>query len=111
MDAGTLAGARVCGMRGRIPVGQGGFSPGGRLFAFIHAGRALFRHAVAGREALRNMRQFAWAGGLQASGSSIPCSIGIIETATGGIATRSGSTAPECARYARAGRAPSATGW
>ncbi|MCC9076711.1 oligogalacturonate lyase family protein [Litorilinea aerophila] len=76
----TLENRVVHTMPGRIPVGQTGFSPDGRLFAFIHADRELFKQAIADREAIQNMRQpfdhEAWR-------RQVPTTIGVLDTETG----------------------------
>lgn len=76
----TLDNQVVHAMPGRISIGQTGFSPDGRWFAFIHADREHFTRAIADREAIRNMGQpfdhEAWRAG-------VPCVIGLIDTATG----------------------------
>ena len=65
---------------GRISIGQTGFSPDGRHFAFIHADRAMFQQAIADRESIINMQRLfdhnAWR-------NEVPCTIGVIETETG----------------------------
>ncbi|MEM7534951.1 MAG: hypothetical protein AAF639_22430 [Chloroflexota bacterium] len=70
----------VHSMPGRISIGQTGFSPDGKHFAFIHADRALFEQAIADRESTINMgRRFSheeWREG-------VPCTIGVINTETG----------------------------
>ena len=76
----TLDNRLIHAMPGRVSIGQTGFSPDGRLFAFIHADRDLFTTAIADRVALRNMGQTvdheAWR-------ADVPCTIGLIDTATG----------------------------
>ena len=76
----TLEEWQVHALPRRIPIGQTGFSPDGRLFAFIHADRDLFTTAIADRMALLNMRQpfdhDAWR-------ETVPCTISLIDTATG----------------------------
>jgi Tol biopolymer transport system component len=70
----------VHAMPGRISIGQSGFSPDGRYFAFIHTDRAQFVQALADRAALQNMRQpfnhEVWR-------NEIPVVIGLIETESG----------------------------
>lgn len=70
----------VHAMPGRISIGQTGFSPDGRRFAFIHADRAHFQQAIADREALQNMGRpidhLAWR-------EEMPCTIGLIDTESG----------------------------
>ena len=68
---------------GRIPIGQSSFSPDGRLFAFVHADRDLFRRAISDREALQNMGQFAGAGSHETWRNAVPCTIGLVDTETG----------------------------
>ena len=76
----TLENRRIHIMPGRIPIGQSGFSPAGRRFAFIHADRELFTTAIADRMALLAMRQpfdhEAWR-------ETVPCTISLIDTASG----------------------------
>ena len=73
----TLENRRIHTMPGRIPIGQSGFSPDGRHFAFIHADRDLFTTAIADRMALLAMRQpfdhEAWR-------ETVPCTISLIDT-------------------------------
>lgn len=77
----TLENWVVHAMPGRISIGQSGFSPDGRHYAFIHADRSQFTEALADREALTNMGQpvshEAWR-------NQLPVVIGLIDTATGG---------------------------
>jgi hypothetical protein len=73
----------ICPMPGRISIGQTGFSPDGKTFAFIHADKAMFTQALSDREALSNMKQWGWATGHLAWRNQVPCTIGIIDTATG----------------------------
>ncbi|MEM7128143.1 MAG: hypothetical protein AAF702_17555 [Chloroflexota bacterium] len=65
---------------GRISIGQTGFSPDGRHFAFIHSDREHFARAIADRESTINMGQpfshEAWR-------ETVPCTIGVIHTETG----------------------------
>lgn len=76
----TLANRVVHAMPRRIAIGQTGFAPDGRHFAFIHADRALFTRAIADRESTLNMgRPFdhnAWR-------ERVPCTIGVINTESG----------------------------
>jgi hypothetical protein len=76
----TMENRIVHRMPGRIFIGQTGFSPDGRWFAFIHADREHFTTAIADREAIRNMGQpfdhEAWREG-------VPCVIGLLNTETG----------------------------
>ncbi len=76
----TLENRVVYPMPGRISIGQTGFSPNGRWFAFIHAGRAHFTQVIADRESIRNMGQpfdhEAWRAG-------VPCVIGLLDAETG----------------------------
>jgi hypothetical protein len=76
----TLENCVVHAMPGRISIGQSGFSPDGRLYAFIHADRDQFIQAIADREALQNMgkpvNHEAWR-------EQIPVVIGLIDTVTG----------------------------
>ena len=66
---------------GRISIGQTGFSPDGKSFAFIHADKAVFEAALADRESLLNMKQpfnhDAWR-------NDVPCTIAVVDTETGG---------------------------
>ncbi|MCL4835208.1 MAG: hypothetical protein KJZ86_22400 [Caldilineaceae bacterium] len=76
----TLENRRVYDLAGRVPIGQSGFSPDGRHYAFIHADRAQFAQALAEREALQVMRQpFDF----QPWRNALPCTVGLIDTATG----------------------------
>ncbi|MDP6779202.1 MAG: hypothetical protein QGI83_20785 [Candidatus Latescibacteria bacterium] len=79
----TLENRVVHRIPGRIPVGQAGFSPDGRHFAFIHADRARFTRAMADREARLNMKQFSWGAHHNAWRNGLPTTIGIIDTDTG----------------------------
>lgn len=76
----TLENRQIHTMPGRIPIGQTGFSPDGRLFAFIHADRDLFTTAFADRIALQNMHQSvdheAWR-------ETVPCTISLLDTESG----------------------------
>jgi len=67
-------------MPGRVSIGQTGFSPDGKHFAFIHADRIMFQEAFADRESLLNMKQpfnhDDWR-------DRVPCTIGVIDTETG----------------------------
>ena len=75
-----LASRVVSRLPGRISIGQTGFSPDGRHFAFIHADRDMFLQALADREsALKMQRPFDhedWR-------NEVPCTIGVINTETG----------------------------
>jgi Tol biopolymer transport system component len=53
----TFENRMVTQIPGRVSIGQTGFSPDGKLFAFIHADRKLFERAIADRESIRNMGQ------------------------------------------------------
>jgi len=76
----SLANRRVYDLATRVCIGQSGFSPDGRHFAFIHADRAQFTQALADRDALLAMRQpFDF----QAWRDALPCTIGLIDTASG----------------------------
>ena len=76
----TFENRLVATIPGRVSIGQTGFSPDGKLFAFIHADRALFERAIADRESTLNMGQpFShedWR-------NDVPCVIGLIDTETG----------------------------
>lgn len=76
----SLGNRLVQRLPGRISIGQSGFSPDGRHYAFIHADRVLFQRALADKEALANMRQPVdhdrWR-------QDVPCVIGLIDTETG----------------------------
>lgn len=76
----TLENRRVHAMPGRISIGQTGFSPDGRRFAFIHADRAHFVQAIADRESTLNMqRPFShesWREG-------VPVTVGVLDTESG----------------------------
>lgn len=80
----TLAGRVLHRMPGRTPIGQTGFSPDGRLFAFIHADAAHFRRAISDREALGNMGRFSWPKDHQNWRNSVPTTISVLDTAGGG---------------------------
>ncbi len=64
----------------RVSIGQTGFSPDGKLFAFIHADSAQFETAIADRESTLNMGQrFSheeWR-------DKLPVTVGLIDTETG----------------------------
>ena len=77
----TLANQQAMKIPGRISIGQTSFSPDGRLYAFIHADRAMFTERIADREALMNMRLGPW--DHEAWRNTVPCTIGLIDTATG----------------------------
>lgn len=79
----TLDNRVIYTMPGRISIGQTGFSPDGKRFAFIHADRDHFTKAFADREALINMKQWGWEMGHQEWRNRVPCTIGIIDTETG----------------------------
>lgn len=70
-------------MPGRISVGQTGFSPDGRRFAFIHADRAHFTRALADRESLANMGQFNWGRDHFPWRNAVPTTISVLDTDTG----------------------------
>lgn len=76
----TLENRVVHEMPGRISIGQTGFSPDGRHFAFIHADRAQFTEAIADRESIANMQQpfshESWR-------NDLPVVIGLIDTESG----------------------------
>ncbi|MEZ4637695.1 MAG: hypothetical protein R2856_22525 [Caldilineaceae bacterium] len=76
----SLENRLVHAMPGRISIGQSGFSPDGRRYAFIHANRAQFVEALADREALANMGRPVnhedWR-------NQLPVVIGLIDTASG----------------------------
>lgn len=76
----TLDNRLVLTLPGRVSIGQSGFSPDGRHYAFLHADRAAFAQALADREALLAMRRpFDF----QSWRDAMPCTIGLIDTATG----------------------------
>jgi Tol biopolymer transport system component len=79
----TLENRHICDIPGRISIGQTGFSPDGKSFAFIHADRNHFVNAYSDREALQNMKRFEWEGGHQAWRNNVPCTISLIDTETG----------------------------
>lgn len=81
----TLESRHVCDIPGRISIGQTGFSPDGKAFAFVHADRDHFTRAFSDREALINMKRFDWAGGHQAWRNGVPCTISLVDTETGAI--------------------------
>jgi hypothetical protein len=76
----SLENRKVHALPGRISIGQTGFSPDGRHFAFIHADGDGFRQAIADREALLNMGQpfdhESWR-------NQVPATVGVIDTETG----------------------------
>lgn len=76
----TFENRQVATIPGRISIGQSGFSPDGRRFAFIHADRALFERAIADRESTLNMDQpfshEAWR-------NDLPVTVGLIDTESG----------------------------
>lgn len=80
----TLENRLICTLPGRISMGQTGFSPDGKHFAFIHADRAHFTEAIADREAILNMKQpFSheeWR-------RQVPVTISVIDTETGAMRT------------------------
>jgi len=69
----------------RISIGQTGFSPDGRHFAFIHADRELFADRICERESLINMGQFGWGSHHDAWRNSVPTSISVVDTDTGAL--------------------------
>ena len=75
----------ICSLPGRISIGQTGFSPDGRTFAFIHADREMFTRAYSDRESLQNMKRFEWTGGHQEWRNNVPCTISLIDTQSGTI--------------------------
>ena len=79
----SLENRHVCNIEGRISIGQTGFSPDGKTFAFIHADRDHFTQAYSDREALQNMKRFDFAGGHQKWRNGVPCAISIIDTTMG----------------------------
>ncbi|MCF7688575.1 MAG: hypothetical protein K9M98_01460 [Cephaloticoccus sp.] len=79
----TLANRQVLSLPGRVPIAQTSFSPDGRHFGFIHADRASLRRELADYEVRRNMDQFDWMQDHQTWRNRIPCTIAIIDTATG----------------------------
>ena len=81
----SLKNRHVCDIPGRISIGQTGFSPDGKQFAFIHADREHFTHAYSDREALQNMKRFEWEGGHQGWRNNVPCTISLIDTETGAM--------------------------
>ena len=78
-----LQSRQVLDLPGRIPVGQTGFSPDGRHFAFIHADADAFRNAMADREALTNMGMWSWGRDHNAWRNGLPTTIGLVDTETG----------------------------
>ncbi len=76
----SLENRLVQALPGRISIGQSGFSPDGRHYAFIHADCAQFVEALADREALSNMghpvNHEEWR-------NQLPVVIGLIDTVTG----------------------------
>jgi hypothetical protein len=79
----TLKNRHVCDIPGRISIGQTGFSPDGKSFAFIHADRDHYTRSFSDREALQNMKQFDWAGGHQTWRNDVPCTISLVDTESG----------------------------
>ena len=82
-DCVGLGNREVLNLPGRIPVGQTGFSPDGRHFAFIHADARAFREAMADREALTNMGMWSWGRDHNAWRNNLPTTIGLVDTETG----------------------------
>ncbi len=76
----SLQNRLIHSLPGRISIGQSGFSPDGRHYAFIHADRAQFVEAIADREALANMgrpvNHEEWR-------NQLPVVIGLIDTESG----------------------------
>jgi len=74
----------ICTIPGRISIGQTGFSPDGKLFAFIHADRAQFAQAISDREAVQNMQQpfdhMAWR-------NQLPTTLSVVDTESGAVQT------------------------
>lgn len=79
----TLANDVVLSLPGRMSIGQSSFSPDGRRFAFIHADYAAYRHAVTQRLALTAMGLFDPERGHEAWRDTVPCVLGMVDTATG----------------------------
>ncbi len=80
----TLEDRLILELPNRISIGQTGFSPDGRHFAFIHADRNLFTQKFAEREALLNMGQFNWEMH-DAWRNQVPSTISVIDTANGAL--------------------------
>lgn len=80
----TLENRQICTIPGRISIGQTGFSPNGKHFAFIHADRDLFTQAIADRYALINMGcsfdHNEWR-------NRFPVTISVIDTESGAMET------------------------
>jgi len=72
----SLQTRRVRDLSGRIPIGQSAFSPGGGLFAFIHADEERFRGSLAAREAAGWEGHEAWR-------RTIPCVVETLDAASG----------------------------
>lgn len=79
----TLANHKLMELPGRTPIGQTCFSPDGRTFAFIHADRETLHRALTDFEARCHMDQFDWMRDHHVWRNGIPCTIAIIDTATG----------------------------
>ena len=65
---------------GRVSIGQSGFSPHGKYFAFIHADRTMFEQAIADRESTLNMDQPFYH---EEWRNQVPTTIGLIDTESG----------------------------
>ena len=79
----TLVKRQVLHLPNRVPIAQTNFSPDGRFFGFIHADRATLQRELADYEVRHNMDQFDWMHDHQVWRNRIPCTIAIIDTATG----------------------------
>lgn len=73
----------VLRLPGRAPIAQTSFSPDGRWFGFIHADRATLRRELAAYETGTRTGRFDWMRDHQAWRNRIPCTITLVDTATG----------------------------
>jgi hypothetical protein len=86
---GTLANRLVATLpRGRMPIGQSGFSPDGSTFAFIHVDRESYVARLKEREALTAMGQFNWTRDHPSRfRNGVATTLAVLDTATGAMRT------------------------